>query len=117
MNRGNGEDLPRIALSGPDPMLSRKLVQCCTEQRPVWIFLSDQRRWIEEALVLEVSQGCVTIRYHETDGEEHHSWEETVLLSSIGAVSLRLASLSASPEAEDLAVTSDCPDAERLGQP
>jgi hypothetical protein len=98
-------------------MLSRKLDQCAAEQRPVWIYLRDQRRWIEEALVVEQSQGAVTLRYHETDGEEHHSWEETVLLESIGAVSLRLASVSASPEAEELATTSDCPEAERLGQP
>lgn len=97
-------------------MLSRKLLQCAAEQRPVWIYLSDQRRWIEEALVMEVSQGSVTLRYHESDGEDHHSWEETVLLASIGAVSMRLASVSASPEAEELAVTSDCPEAERLGQ-
>jgi len=98
-------------------MLSRKLDRCAAEQRPVWIYLRDQRRWIEEALVVEQSHGTVTLRYHETDGEEHHSWEETVLLESIGAVSLRLASVSASPEAEELATTSDCPEAERLGQP
>jgi hypothetical protein len=98
-------------------MLSRKLDRCAAEQRPVWIYLRDQRRWIEEALVVEQSHGAVTLRYHETDGEEHHSWEETVLLESIGAVSLRLASVSASPEAEELATTSDCPEAERLGQP
>ena len=70
-------------------MLSRKLDQCAAEQRPVWIYLRDQRRWIEEALVVERSHGAVTLRYHEIDGEEHHSWEETVLLESIGAVSLR----------------------------
>jgi hypothetical protein len=96
-------------------MLSRKLDQCAAEQRPVWIYLRDQRRWIEEALVVEQSHGAVTLRYHETDGEEHHSWEETVLLESISAVSLRLASVSASPDAEELLTTSDCPEAERLG--
>ncbi len=95
-------------------MLSRKLDQCAADQRPVWIYLRDQRRWIEEALVIEVSDGCVTLRYHETDGEDHHSWEETVLLEAIGAVSLRLATVCASPEADDLPTTSDCPDAERL---
>ena len=81
-------------------MLSRKLDQCAAEQRPVWIYLRDQRRWIEEALVVERSHGAVTLRYHEIDGEEHHSWEETVLLESIGAVSLRLASVSSSPDAD-----------------
>lgn len=98
-------------------MLSRKLDQCAADQRPVWIYLSDQRRWIEEAVVVEVAQDTVTLRYHESDGEEHHSWEETVLIGSIAAVSLRLATVSASPDAEELAITSDCPEAERLGQP
>ena len=97
-------------------MLSRKLHQCAADRRPVWIYLNDQRRWIEEAQVVEVSEGAVTLRYEDSDGEEHHCWEETVMLGSIGALSLRLASLSTSPEADDLPVTSDCPEAERLGQ-
>jgi hypothetical protein len=29
-------------------MLHRKLYQFCAEQRPVWVFLRDQQRWIEE---------------------------------------------------------------------
>ncbi|MEI6616272.1 MAG: DUF6679 family protein [Cyanobium sp. ELA507] len=98
-------------------MLSRKLDQFAADQRPVWIYLRDQQRWIEEALVVEVSDGGVTIRYHEIDGEDHHSWEETVQLASIGAVSTRLASVSTSSEAEDLPTTGECPEAERLGQP
>jgi hypothetical protein len=95
-------------------MLSRKLDECAAQQRPVWLYLRDQRRWIEEARVVEVSLDAVTLRYDEIDDEEHHSWEETVRLESIGAVSFRLASVSASAEAGDLAVTSDCPEAERL---
>jgi hypothetical protein len=71
-------------------MLSRKLDQCAAEQRPVWIYLRDQRRWIEEALVVEQSQGAVTLRYHETDGEEHHSWEETVQIKQPAPVFLPL---------------------------
>jgi hypothetical protein len=98
-------------------MLNRKLDQFAADQRPVWIYLRDQQRWIEEALVVEVSDGGVTIRYHEIDGEDHHSWEETVQLASIGAVSTRLASVSTSSEAEDLPTTGECPEAERLGQP
>jgi hypothetical protein len=98
-------------------MLSRKLDQFAADQRRVWIYLRDQQRWIEEALVVEVADGGVTIRYHEIDGEDHHSWEETVQLASIGAVSTRLASVSTSSEAEDLPTTGECPEAERLGQP
>jgi len=98
-------------------MLNRKLDQFAADQRPVWIYLRDQQRWIEEALVVEVSDGGVTIRYHEIDGEDHNSWEETVQLASIGAVSTRLASVSTSSEAEDLPTTGECPEAERLGQP
>ena len=98
-------------------MLSRKLDQYAAEQRPVWLYLRDQQRWLEEARVIEVSDGSVTLRYHEIDGEDHHSWEETVQLSSIGAVSIRLASVSTSSEAEDLPTTGDCPEAERLGSP
>ena len=43
-------------------MLHRKLYQFCAEQRPVWVFLRDQQRWIEEATVVEVEGDLVTLR-------------------------------------------------------
>ncbi len=98
-------------------MLQRKLVQFCAEQRPVWVFLRDQQRWIEEALVVEVQGDLVTLRYDDADDDELHSWEESVRLDSIGAVSTRLARVSRSLCAEDVLTTGDCPDAERLSQP
>jgi hypothetical protein len=97
-------------------MLQRKLDQFCAEQRPVWVFLRDQQRWIEEALVVDVQGDLVTLRYEDSDEEELHSWEETVRLDSIGAVSTRLSRVSRSLSADDLPTTGDCPDAERLGR-
>ena len=44
-------------------MLQRKLYQFCTEQRPVWVFLRDQQRWIERAVITELEGDCVTLRY------------------------------------------------------
>lgn len=95
-------------------MLHRKLDQYCSEQRPVWVFLRDQQRWIERALVVAVEADMVTFRYDDEDADCRHSWEESVRLDSIGAVSTRLACVSRS--AEDLPTTGDCPEAERLGQ-
>ena len=98
-------------------MLQRKLDHFCAEQRPVWVFLRDQQRWIEQALVVEVQGDLVTLRYDDADEDELHSWEESVRLDSIGAVSTRLSRVSRSLSAEDVVTTGDCPDAERLGQP
>lgn len=95
-------------------MLHRKLYRFQCEQRPVWVFLRDQQRWIEQALVVELEGDLVTLRYDAEDDEEHHSWEECVRLDSIGAVSTRLACVSRITAAEDLAVTGDCPESEQL---
>ncbi|MGA0882807.1 MAG: DUF6679 family protein [Burkholderiaceae bacterium] len=95
-------------------MLHRKLYQYCAEQRPVWVFLRDQQRWIEEALVVEIEGDLVTLRYDAEDDDEHHSWEESVRLDSIGAVSTRLSYVSRSVDADDLEVTGDCPESEQL---
>ena len=95
-------------------MLHRKLYQFCAERRPVWVFLRDQQRWIEEALVVEIEGDLVTLRYDAEDDDESHSWEESVRLDSIGAVSTRLAFFSRSTEADDIEVTGDCPESEQL---
>ena len=98
-------------------MLQRKLYRFQCEQRPIWVFLRDQQRWIEEALVVELEGDLVTLRYDAEDDDELHSWEECVRLDSIGAVSTRLASVNRSAASEDIATTGDCPEAERLGSP
>jgi hypothetical protein len=85
-------------------MLQRKLYRFQCEQRPIWVFLRDQQRWIEQALVVELEGDLVTL----------HSWEECVRLDSIGAVSTRLAFFSRSAEADDIEVTGDCPESEQL---
>ena len=95
-------------------MLHRKLEQFCSEQRPVWVFLRDQQRWIEQALVVELEGDLVTLRYDAEDDDELHSWEECVRLDSIGAVSTRLAFFSRSTEADDIEVTGECPESEQL---
>ncbi len=109
--------LPRIRVIRGVTMLHRKLDRFRLEQRPVWIYLLDQQRWIERAQVAEIEGDLVTLRYDDEDGDERHRWEESVRLASIGAVSTRLASLSRSADADDLPTTGDCPEAERLGLP
>ena len=98
-------------------MLHRKLYQFCAEQRPVWVFLRDQQRWIEEATVVEIEGDLVTLRYHAEDDEETHSWEESVRLDSIGVVSTRLAYVCRSGSPDDVITSEDCPEAERLSNP
>ena len=95
-------------------MLQRRLYRYQCEKRPIWVFLRDQQRWIEEALVVELEGDLVTLRYDAEDDDELHSWEETVRLDSIGAVSTRLAYFTRSALPEDLETTSDCPQSERL---
>ncbi len=95
-------------------MLQRKLYRFQCEQRPSWVFLRDQQRWIEEAKVVELDGDLVTLRYDAEDDDELHSWEECVRLDLIGAVSTRLAYFSRSTEADDIEVTCDCPVSEQL---
>jgi hypothetical protein len=95
-------------------MLHRKLYQFCAEKRPVWVFLRDQQRWIEEATVVEIEGDLVTLRYDAEDDDELHSWEESVRLDSIGAVSTRLSYVCRSISVDELATTGECPEAERL---
>jgi hypothetical protein len=99
------------------PMLQRKLDRFLQEQRPVWIYLRDQQCWIEDALIVEILGDLVTLRHEDDDDEERSSWELSVRLESIGAVSTRLASVNRSAASEDIATTGDCPEAERLGSP
>jgi len=97
-------------------MLQRKLYQFCTEQRPVWVFLRDQQRWIERAVITELEGDCVTLRYDLEEDEELFSWEEIVRVESIAAVSARLAFFSRSAASDELQVAEqeDCPEAERI---
>ena len=98
-------------------MLHRKLYQFCAEKRPVWVFLRDQQRWIEEATVVEIEGDLVTLRYDAEGNDELHSWEESVRLDSIGAVSTRLSYVCRTTSADELPITGDCPEAEHLSQP
>jgi hypothetical protein len=105
-------------MQGPaavEPMLHRKLYQFHAEGRPVWVFLRDQQRWIEAATIVEIQGDLVTLRYEAEDDDELHSWEESVRLDSIGAVSTRLSYVSRLTTADDLATADDCPEAEKLG--
>ncbi|APD48234.1 MULTISPECIES: DUF6679 family protein [unclassified Synechococcus] len=95
-------------------MLVRKLDQFRKEKRPIWVFLRDQQRWIEQALVVEIEGDLVTFRYDAEEDDESHSWEESVRLRSIGAVSTRLAFFNRSTQADELATADDCPESEQL---
>ena len=103
------------SLAAEASMLHRKLYQFHAEGRPVWVFLRDQQRWIEEATVVEIEGDLVTLRYDAEDDDEQHSWEESVRLDSIGAVSTRLAYVSRLTTADELVTAEDCPEAEKLG--
>lgn len=98
-------------------MLQRKLDRFLQEQRPVWIYLRDQQCWIEDALIVEILGDLVTLRHEDDDDEERSSWELSVRLESIGAVSTRLATVNRSAGSDDIATTGDCPEAERLSSP
>jgi hypothetical protein len=93
-------------------MLHRKIYQLCTEGREVSIFLRDQQRWIDNALIIALEGDLVTIRYETDEEDEISSWEEMVRLESIGAVSQKLASISKLNY--DIPVSDDCPEAEQL---
>jgi hypothetical protein len=101
--------------AGPEAMLHRKLYRFCTEKQPVWVFLRDQQRWIEEALVVELEGDLVTLRYDSEDEEDVQRWEESVRLDSIGAVSTQLASFSRLGRPEDLETADSCPESEQIG--
>ncbi|MFZ9229258.1 MAG: DUF6679 family protein [Prochlorococcaceae cyanobacterium] len=55
------------------------------------------------------------MRYDAEDDDEQHSWEESVRLDSIGAVSTRLSYVSRLTTADELTTADDCPEAEKLG--
>lgn len=95
-------------------MLQRKLDEFRKEKRPIWVFLRDQQRWIEQALVVAIEGDLVTFRYDAEEEDELHSWEESVRLKSIGAVSTRLAYFSRTTQADELVTAEDCPESEQL---
>lgn len=93
-------------------MLHRKIYQLCQDGREVCIFLRDQQRWIENARIVDFEGDLVTIRYETDEDEEICSWEEMVRLESVGAVTIKLASVSRINS--ELSVSDDCPEAEQI---
>lgn len=93
-------------------MLHRKIYQLCTEGREVSVFLRDQQRWIDNAIILSLEGDLVTIRYETEEDDEISSWEEMVRLESIGSVSTKLSSVSRI--SSDILVSDDCPEAEQI---
>ena len=65
-------------------MLQRKLYRFQCEQRPIWVFLRDQQRWIEEALVVELEGDLVTLRYDAEDDDEVGVLIEETLIHEVG---------------------------------
>ena len=98
-------------------MLDRKLYQAQCDGRPVWVFLSDQQRWIEQAEVLEVNSGLVTFRYETEDEGELQAWQETVRLESVGSLMSRLSSVPCSGGSEELPTAECCPEEEQVRNP
>ena len=97
-------------------MFDRKLYEAQCEGRPVWVFLSDQQRWIEQAQVVEVSGGVVTLRYETDEDGELQAWQEMVRLNSVGSVMSRLSSVPRTGGSEDLLTAEDCPLEEQISQ-
>lgn len=97
-------------------MLHRKLYQLYCDGHEVNLFLRDQQRWIERAKILDIEGNLVTLRYEIDDEDESSSWEEMVLLESIGAVSRQLSFVPRMGEMEIL-VADDCPESEQLTTP
>jgi hypothetical protein len=94
-------------------MLHRKLYQLHCDGNEVNLFLRDQQRWIERAKILDIEGNLVTVRYEIEDEDESSSWEEMILLESIGSVSRQLSFVPRSGELE-LLVADDCPEAEQI---
>lgn len=94
-------------------MLQRKLYRFQCEQRPIWVFLRDQQRWIERAQILDIEGDLVTLRYETEEDDETCAWEEMVRLESIGSVTRKLASVSRR-SVLDLPVAEECPEAEQI---
>ncbi|MCY4331836.1 MAG: hypothetical protein OXC96_04930 [Cyanobacteria bacterium MAG CAR1_bin_15] len=97
-------------------MFDRKLYEAQCAGRPVWVFLSDQQRWIEQAQVVEVSGGVVTLRYETDEDGELQAWQEMVRLDSVGSVMSRLSSVPRTGGSEDLLTAEDCPVEEQISQ-
>jgi hypothetical protein len=97
-------------------MLHRKLYQLHCDGHEVNLFLRDQQRWIERAKILDIEGNLVTVRYEIEDEDESSSWEEILLLESIGAVSRQLSFVPRLGDME-LLVSDDCPEAEQLSSP
>jgi hypothetical protein len=97
-------------------MLHRKLYQLHCDGHEVNLFLRDQQRWIERAKILDIEGNLVTVRYEIEDEDESSSWEEILLLESIGAVSRQLSFVPRVGDME-LLVSDDCPESEQLSTP
>jgi hypothetical protein len=97
-------------------MLHRKLSQLHCDGHEVNLFLRDQQRWIERAKILDIEGNLVTVRYEIEDEDESSSWEEILLLESIGAVSRQLSFVPRVSDME-LLVSDDCPESEQLSSP
>ncbi len=97
-------------------MFDRKLYQAQCEGSPVWVFLSDQQRWIEQAQVMDISGGVVTLRYETDEEGELQAWQEMVRLDSVGSVMSRLSSVPRNGSGDDLPTAEDCPLEEQVSQ-
>ncbi|NJN49275.1 MAG: hypothetical protein HC805_05195 [Alkalinema sp. RL_2_19] len=97
-------------------MLHRKLQQFYCDGHEVNLFLRDQQRWIERAKILDIEGNLVTVRYELEDEEDSSSWEEILLLESIGSVSRQLSFVPRMGDIE-LLISDDCPESEQIAAP
>lgn len=81
-------------------MLQRQLYALTAEGCEVKLFLRDQHRWIDAAIIHAVESDLVTIRYRlpkENSPSEHNLWEEMIRLDSIGSISRKVTSRPSAP--------------------
>ncbi|MEO0768644.1 MAG: DUF6679 family protein [Cyanobacteria bacterium J06649_4] len=71
-------------------MLQRKLYKLSAEGCRVQIYLRDQQRWIEAAIILSIESDLVTLQYTQQTHHGTQLWEEMVRIESIGSVSRKI---------------------------
>ena len=71
-------------------MMHHKIYQLHKKGYEVLICFRDQQRWLEQAHILNIEDGCLTLRYETYEEGETYSWEEVVRLDSISSVIRRL---------------------------
>jgi hypothetical protein len=76
-----------------DYMLLQYLGDYLKNQQTIHVFIRDQQRWIENALITELKNGIVSVCYTTLETKEDNQlsskWVERIRIESIGSVAER----------------------------